>query len=60
MEQLRLEREATSTKERGPNLLVRSIQALGSGITAAGERLSQHCEDSTSSSRSYQSFKIAK
>jgi hypothetical protein len=60
MEQLRLEREATSTKPRDPNWVERRMQELSAWMVATGERLHRRYHDPVPLPRWYQSFKVAK
>jgi len=60
MEQLQLEREAMSTKERKPNWVIHGMQALSACMIAIGEQLRRRNHNSTPVPRSYQSFKVAK
>ena len=60
MEQLRLEREATSTKLRKPNWMERRMHDLSIWMVSTGERLHRRYHDTTPLPRWYQSFKVAR
>jgi hypothetical protein len=60
MEQMRLEREAQSTKPRKLNWLERRLHALSQWMVSTGERLHRRYTDTTPVPRWYQSFKVAR
>jgi hypothetical protein len=60
MEQLRLEREALSTKPRKPNWIEHRLQDLSIWMVTTGERLHKRYQDTDSIPRWYQSFKLAR
>ena len=60
MEQLRLEREATSTKPRKSNWLDHRMHDLSMWMVTTGERLHRKYHNPAPVPRWYQSFKIAR
>jgi hypothetical protein len=60
MEQLRLEREALSTKPRKQNWLERGMHDLSVWMVTTGERLHRRYHDTDPIPRWYQSFKVAR
>ena len=60
MEQLRLEREASSTKLRKPNWIEHKLHDLSVWMVSTGERLHKRYHDPDSIPRWYQSFKLAR
>jgi hypothetical protein len=60
MEQLRLEREALSTKPRKPNWIEHRLHDLSVWMVTTGERLQQRYHDTDPIPRWYQSFKLAR
>ena len=60
MEQLRLEREASSTKPRKPNWIEQRLCDLSVWMVTTGERLRKRYYDTDPIPRWYQSFKLAR
>ena len=60
MDQLRLEREASSTKPRKPNWIEHRLNDLSVWMVTTGERLHKRYHDTDSIPRWYQSFKLAR
>ena len=60
MEQLRLEREAQSTKPRKPDWIERRMHDLSVWMVTTGERLHRRYHDTDPIPRWYQSLKIAR
>ena len=60
MEQLRLEREAQSTKAHKPNWIERKMHDLSYWMVTTGERLHRRYHETDPIPRWYQSFKVAR
>jgi hypothetical protein len=60
MANLRLEREALSTRPHHPNVIERKVHELSLWMIATGERLNRHYNDPAPVPRWYQSYTIAK
>jgi len=60
MEQLRLEREASSTKPRKPNWIEHRLCNLSVWMVTTGERLHKRYRDTDPIPRWYQSLKLAR
>jgi len=60
IKQLRLEREAASTKPRKPNWLVRRLHDLSVWIASKDRKVHDHYQERPSPSKEFQSFKVAK
>lgn len=60
IEQLRLEREATSTKPHNPNWMERRLHDFSMWMISAGTRLHSRYHDTAPVPRWYQSFKVAR
>ena len=60
MEQLRLEREATSTKLRKTKWMERRMYDLSVWMVSTGERIHRRHHDQAPLPRWYQSFKVAR